>query len=79
MSASVLQRNSSVITSASAPKVPIRLSRMISSFCSRVLPPIPSKESASPSSCIAPVSAIVAASASAAAGIGATLRRIATQ
>ena len=79
MSASVLQRSNKVMTSASAPKVPIRLSRMISSFRSRVSPPSPSKESASPSSCIAPVSAIVAASASADAGIGATLRRMASQ
>ena len=79
MSAIVLQRSISEIPSAQAPKLPMRLSRMISSFCSRVLPPRASAVSASPSSCMAPVSSIVAASVIAAAGNGAALTRMAIQ
>src|SRR5262245_973647 len=50
ISCSALQRNRNDSTSAQAPKLPIRLSRIISNFCSRVLPPRLSAASASPSS-----------------------------
>ena len=69
--ASALQRSRIDSTSADAPNAPMRLSRMISSFRSRVLPPPkPSAVSDSPSSCRQPVTSIVAASASAAASAG---------
>ena len=58
-------RTISASASAVAPKAPMRLSRMISSFRSRVEPPPkPSATSASPSSCSAPVDATSAAVAS---------------
>ena len=68
---SALQRISADIISADAPYAPMRLSRMISSFRSRVLPPPnPSATSDSPSSCRQPVISIAVPSASAAAAPG---------
>ena len=67
-SASAVQRIRIDRPSAQAPKAPMRLSRMISSLRSRVVPPPkPSATSDRPSSCRQPVASIVAASASAAA------------
>jgi hypothetical protein len=55
-------RNPAETTSASAPKLPMRLSRMISNLRSGVRPPPkPSAVSARPSSCSPPVSRIAAA------------------
>ena len=66
--AKTLARSRIDSASAQTPYVPVRLSRMMSSFCSRVLPPPkPSAVSARPSSCRQPVAAKVAATASAAA------------
>ena len=65
------QRASSTMTSATTPNVPLRLSFMISSLRSRVLPPPkPSAMSATPSSCRLPVTRIAAASATIAASDG---------
>ena len=68
--ASALMRSAMDAIRALAPYVPSRLSRMISSLCSRLVPPSASATSARPSSCRQPVTASVTAIAIAAAGHG---------